>query len=256
MAEDNLEVAARLTLFVREVVRMATNQERKANDVRHSGYAGGHHRVHAVMLAGCVLIGVACGCAARSLKITIPDEYINTKMHDNRACEDRTGERLELDIVCVLPSDLEIPINRPLRPDGNITSKVWFEMRPVMGKTQGVDCFDLPPKQIYRLTDKKSAYGTIKWSRLTGSKHGNQVVKIKGIKFPKSGKLHSHNSVIYIFPKFIDADGQVLETRPVMFNSPGDYRKELSIEIGVEDPCGESTQYIRNTTEKKFGASR
>lgn len=219
------------------------------NDPKKVGHVGGHHRVHAVALMAGALIAASSGCAARTMEITIPG-VLNTEMHSNRKCEDRTGERLAVDIVCVLPRDLEKPENRALRPDSHITSKIWFEKRPETGSSLG-GRFDLPPNQVYHLTDKKNAYGTIFRERLVGVKDGNQVVKIKGIKFPKSSKLHDSDSVIYVFPKFIDADGHVLETKPVMFNSPGDYHKELSVELGVEDPCGEARQYIKNTTKKQ-----
>ena len=57
-------------------------------------------------------------------------DYINTAMHVARPKEHRTGQPLEVAIVCVTPSDLEHDANERLDPDGDITADVWFQDMP------------------------------------------------------------------------------------------------------------------------------
>jgi hypothetical protein len=198
------------------------------------------------------------GCA-RSLTITQQD-YINTQMHVDRSPEYRTGQPLEVNVVCVYPSDLGKPVNAPLAPDNNLTSDVWYRRRPQSGSIAGAGTFDLPAKQIYLLTDSKDAYGKVVGPRLRGGKQdGKSTVKISGIDFREKGKfkvtgsLFDARAVLYVFPKFIGTDGDVLKAAPAKFHPPGDYRRDLYVEIGVEDRGGREIQYINNTTDRKLG---
>lgn len=204
-------------------------------------------------MVGALLVFAGLGCAPRTLTITLASDYINTQMHTHRPnCEERTGERLEVDIVCVTPKDLENPANARLSPDGNITSDVWFESRPSHSNIAAMGAFVIPSNRVFHLTDRQSNYGKYKGSRLEGAKGGRRTVEVTGIKFPTK-YLYSNDSVIYVFPKFIDADGHYLSVPPAKFHSPGDYRKKLFVEIGVEDPCGAAHQYIKNTTQRRRG---
>lgn len=204
--------------------------------------------------AGMLLFSTG-GCA-RVLTITQQD-YINTAMHKERRPDRRTGQPLELDVVCVYPKDLEEdkPQNAPLDPANHITSDTWYKHRPEPGRISGAEVFNLPKDQIYLLTDDATAFGRIVGKRLCGAKEdGKREVRIKGIKFKG---LFDKRAIIYVFPKFIGLDREVLASQPARFNPPGAYTRNLFIEVGVIDPDGRAEQYIKNTTEPKLstGAS-
>jgi hypothetical protein len=199
---------------------------------------------------------VPSGCA-RSLTIT-QSEYINTAVHRNREPSKRTGERLEVAIVCVYPKDLENAANAALSPDTDITCDMWYQHRPVPGQVGG-GRFDLPRERIYMLTDEKEVYGKPVGKSLRGAKQdGKEKMKIAGIDFHEpgwgkvGGSLFDERAVIYVFPRFVGPDGKVLRVAPAKFHPPGAYRSDLYVEIGVEDPGGAANQYIKNTTERKL----
>lgn len=203
-----------------------------------------------ISLALGLAIGLPGGCA-RVLTVTQAD-YINTAMHKNRKPADRTGQPLELNIVCVYPKDLEDdkPQNAPLAPDSNITSDIWYKFRPEPGRSSGGEVFDLPSNQIYLLSDDAAVYGKVVGPRLGGaSEDGKRVVRIGDIVFKG---LFDKRSIIYVFPKFIGADLKVLRSSPVRFHPPGHYRHDLFIEVGVRDPNGRAEQFIANKTERKM----
>lgn len=199
------------------------------------------------------------GCA-RTLTITQHD-YVNTQMHIGRTnTNDRTGEPLEVSIVCVYPSDLSKPVNAALSPDSNITSDLWYKMRPRTGQVGGGSTFDLPAGQIYILSDSKTSYGKVLRPRLNGAVHdGKKKIKLTGLDFHEAGKfkmagsLFNARACLYVFPKFMGTDGQVLKVPPARFHPPGDYRRDLFVEIGVEDRGGREIQFIKNTTDRKLG---
>ncbi len=200
----------------------------------------GQARFLATFVFGSAILGSA-GCASRTLTVTQGD-YINTAMHGGRQLEDRTGEPLEVTIVCVYPEDLERDENSGLKPGSVITSKDWYDNQPARGSDSGR--FILPTDQIYVLTNAAQVYGKKKGSALNGAvKDGRSEVKVGGIKY-RGMKLHSRNSVIYVFPKFIGPDGEVLPVRAVEFNPPGAYTSQLSVRIGVDEARGNHGQYI------------
>lgn len=211
-------------------------------------------RTCAAVTGICLLLPFT-GCG-RQMTIT-QDPHINTAMHINRPPAQRTGEPLEVNIVCVYPSDLEKPENAQLSPDLGITSDVWYARRPTMGGTEPGK-FDLPPEQLYLFTDASDYYGKKVGPRLKGAvEDGKAEIKVKGgIKFRTvggwgaKGGLHSKKSVIYVFPRFVDARGQVLPEKPARWNPPGAYPRHLTCKIGVRDPDGRAEQYIENTTPR------
>ena len=83
-------------------------------------------------------------------------------------------------------------------------------------------------------------------------------IKVSGIHYPSGGDLHNTDKgVIYVFPKFIGPDKQVLPVQPAVFDPPGAYAKELFIKIGVDqsDYDKESKcygQYIENKTKREL----
>ena len=198
---------------------------------------------------GCFAVG---GCA-RQLTITQAD-YINTAMQRDRDAEDRTGEPLEVNIVCVYPKDLDKPRNAALSPDTRITSDVWYKNRPTLERVAGGTAFDLPADQVYLLTDQKEVYGRPIGSSLRGAKiDGQEPMEYRGIRFKG---LFDKRSVIYVFPRFIGEDRKVEPVAPVKLHPPGAYPRDLYVEIGVEDPKGKAIQYVKNRTVRKLGRDR
>ncbi|UCE59375.1 MAG: hypothetical protein JSU63_18275 [Phycisphaerales bacterium] len=197
------------------------------------------------------------GCAARTLTIT-QEDFINTRVHINRAPEQRTGEPLEVNIVCVYPSDLDKlnDVNARLSPQRDITSDVWYAYRPEIGKVGVGARFDLPSSQIYLLTDEKEVYGQRVGGRLCGAKQdGKSEIKVAGIKFREAGRfkvagsLFNERAVIYVFPKFIGPDGKVVPVAPAKFHPPGTYRRDLYVKIGVKGRGTSEDQYIERTSK-------
>jgi len=110
--------------------------------------------------------------------------------------------------------------------------------------------FRLPKDQVFVATDDKQYYG----KRIGGRLHGAIVDKKDQItlKFKFAGGLHSNESVIYVFPKFIDNKGKILPVPPAKFDPPGAYTHEVYVKIGVDEGRGHYGQYIDNTTERKL----
>lgn len=206
-------------------------------------------RVMHLVACGVILL-TAPGCG-RVLTIT-QEDYINTAMHWGRPKEQRTGEPLEVNIVCVTAGDLKKDGNGLLSPDAGITSKIWYENRPDKSHKddEGYSGLQLPRGQIFLLTDDKGCYGKRVGGRLRGAVVDNRDKVVMRFNFP--GGLHSRKSVIYVFPKFIDADGRVLPVEPAKFYPPGAYTRELSCKIGVDEDREYYGQYIRITTQRKL----
>ncbi len=200
------------------------------------------------------LLGTLLGCG-RTLTIH-QAAYINTASQANRPVEKRTGEPLELTIVCVYPSDLDKPGNELLRPESKITAKDWYERRPVATGTEG-GRFDLPKDQIFLLTNDTKALGRQIGNALRGATlDGDKPIKKTGIQFAggwAGGQYHDERSVIYIFPQFIGRDGGVLPAPPAKFHPPGAYTEDLEIEIGVDpDRPLEAAQYVKVLSQRKL----
>lgn len=219
--------------------------------------------MRSVCVAGTALmvLSMASGCAARRITFE-QDEHINTAVHCGRDPQARTGEPLELAIVCVYPKDLDIEANHGLRREAGVTSQEWFEKRPQPGDSpdlpEGHPRFRLPASRIYLLTNAESAsqyYGTRIGPALNGAKiDGQSKVVQANIEFD-SWSLHDKRAVIYVFALFKDRNGHVLRTAPAMFDPPGAYERDIALKIGVnkEEECSGATlgQYIRNITVRK-----
>jgi hypothetical protein len=171
-------------------------------------------------------------------------------MHHYRHADQRTGDPLEVTIVAVHPDDLEREGNSGLKPGSGLTCRGWYENRPV--HSGGEDRFDLPPEQILLLTNADQVYGKKLGPALNGAiNDGRADVVIKGIPF-RWTKLHSRDSVIYVFPKFIGPDGDVLPVAPAVFNPPGAYTSALHVRIGVGESQEHYGQYIENVSKRKL----
>jgi hypothetical protein len=179
----------------------------------------------------------SAGCA-RQLTIT-QEDYINNAMQIDRSPQDRTGEPLELDIVCVYPDDLADPRNARLGPNSGLTSEEWFRRRPIPGDQVNLgapsDRFWLPEEQIYLLTNDRQYYGQRIGAALRGAKLDGTAVAKGGIDF-NAWFLHSENSVIYVFGRFTDKQGKVLPVPP-------------AVRIGVRESGANYGQYIAIDTE-------
>ena len=199
---------------------------------------------------GFLVIGAALtaatvtGCGKRVLTIE-QEGYVNTAVHRDRSAENRTGEPLEVNVVCVYPGDLKgrfEGINDALAADSGITSDVWYENRPQPGDSkpkneEGVGeregRFWLPKNHVFIMTDETNAkkfYGTRIGPDLRGAHNDGEKPRV--VEFAFDG-LFASDSVIYIFPKFIGPNGEVLPVHPVRFNPPGDYRRHLFVKVGV-----------------------
>lgn len=201
-----------------------------------------------------LILGILPGCSDRVITIT-QHARINTAMHTNRKPKDQTGEPLEIAIVCVFPKDLEKPENDRLKPGSGLSATDWYQHRPTGSGGALAGHFWIPNSQIYLLTNEKGLVGKIKGPALGGAiEDGSTEKKVGGIAFSK--KLHNKDSIIYVFPKFIGSNGDVLPVKPAIFHPPGSFQRNLSIEIGVHSGGGDSGQYIKNTTKRRFGRGK
>lgn len=195
------------------------------------------------------LVVAIAGCS-RSLTIN-QDPCINTASQANRPAEKRTGEPLELAVVCVYAADLKKAGNELLRPDSKISAKDWYEKRPEIGAA-AAGRFDLPQNQVYVLTNDDRVYGRHIGTALRGTKFdGDQPIQKSGIAL-NWGAVHDAQTVIYVFPKFIGRDGGVLPVPPAKFNPPGKYGANLAIKVGVRaDRPLDEAQYIEAVSSRK-----
>ncbi len=193
-----------------------------------------------------IMACTAGGGCARSLTIS-QDEYVNTAMHVDRKAEDRTGEPLELNVVLVYPKDLKDERNDRLKPSAGITSAEWFKKRPIPGDKVDMeasnDRFRLPPDQILLLTNDSDTYGRRIGSCIRGARLDGKTIAKKAIDF-SSLAWHDDNAVIYVFARFVDKQGQVLEAPPARFHPPGAYSKDLAVKIGTRENASNYGQYI------------
>ena len=219
---------------------------------------------------GTVVVGLAVfvlpGCGPRQITF-VQDEYINTAVHCDREVKDRTGEPLELAIVCVYPADLKNEANHGLRREARMTSQEWYKNRPIPGDKPDAEeshpRFRLPRERVYLLTNESESnvYGTRIGPALNGAKIDGATKIIKAnIEFD-SWVLHDRQSVIYVFGRFKDEVGSVLPVPPAMFDPPGAYTRDIQLKMGVkksspaDDECSKGStkgQYIENITERKL----
>ena len=207
-----------------------------------------------VVAALATLTGLAATGCSRDLMIT-QDDYVNTATHiiAGRPPEAQTGLPLEVNIVCVYESDLDEG-NERLRPDSNINSQIWFTNRPVPGdtedKTEGHDRLWLPRDQILLFTNDREYHGKRLGPALRGAKEDGKEIK-KSFDYSVFA-LHDNNAVIYVFAKFTDDKGKVLEVPSATFHPPGAYKRDLLVHIGVDPKRPHYGQYIENRTERKM----
>ena len=198
------------------------------------------------------LAGVTSAGCTRELILT-QDDRVNNAMQIDRRPEDRTGEPLELDIVCVYPHNLKDERNERLKPNSGITSAEWFKRRPIPGDKVDMeaanDRFRLPLGQIFLLTNDREVYGKRIGACLRGAKQDGATITKSGIEFSATA-LHDNTSVIYIFGKFIDKQGKVLDVPPAKFHPPGAYSERLAFKIGVRENAPNFGQYIEIDSER------
>lgn len=194
-------------------------------------------------------VGVLTGCG-RTLTIR-QGPHINTASQAGRPADKRTGEPLELTIVCVYPQDVQKPANDLLRPGSRITARDWYERRPT-GAGEDAGKFVLPADQVLVLTNDSGVYGKKIGQALRGGALDGEAPVKKSINF-RWGDLHDDRAIIYVFPKFIGRDGGVLPAAPATFHPPGAYTSDLQIEVGVEEnQPPETGQYVRVLSPRKM----
>ncbi len=203
----------------------------------------------AFLFRPCLLVGLVCsvvlagGCASNTMTI-VQDEYLNTAVHLNRPVDQRTGDPLEVTIVCLYPEDLEKESNAGLKPGSGITSKGWYDNRPTHSGSRG---FQVPADQVFLLTNDSQPYGTRIGRRLQGAKRdGRSEVVVTGIKFHSRG-MFKGGPIMYVFPKFIGPQGQVLPVPPILYSSPRQ-RGGVRFKIGVDPDREHYGQYLERIT--------
>jgi hypothetical protein len=207
-------------------------------------------------------VGIAAilglGCERR---LTIrQDGYINNAMQPNRPPARRTGEPLELTVVCVLPRDLkdDNTANADLKPGANINSRIWYARRPgaQLAPKPGeavAPPFNIAATQIFVL-DENNADATLRPLHGKTIEGHDRELKVtdKMLKFEIPAlDLFSKNCIVYVFGKFADENGDILPVPPAVFTPPGDYKSELFIKVGSSGDWNSPTrgQYIKNITK-------
>lgn len=163
--------------------------------------------------------------------------YINTARLWDQPRD--SGYPLEVNVVVVTAKDLKNPVNDRLRPGGGITSDIWYSHRPQQNDRWDLPelvtgRFQLPSSQIYLYTNERQYYGEHRGPALRGSvTDGRSEVKLS---------IKSGGSCVYVFPKFIGRDHNVLPVPPAIFDPP---RGDLTVEIGVHEGGAYDGQFIR-----------
>ncbi len=204
--------------------------------------------------AAMIVLAPICltGCA-RKLSIT-QTEFVNNAMWPAAERSSRSGEPLELNIVCVYPADLNRAENSRLGPDKGLTSDIWFRDRPILGDTASTASrgsrFWLPSDQIFVMSNDTTAFGTSVGPALRGARDDGRATF--QVEFDFDGSIHHSQSVIYVFGKFVDRHGSVLPVPPAKWNPPGDYKASIAVEVGCNPQQSVNEgQFIRNTTERR-----
>jgi hypothetical protein len=200
------------------------------------------------------------GCERR---LTIrQDGYINNAMQPNRPPARRTGEPLELTVVCALPADLKDPANADLKPGSPINSRMWYARRPGAqtapkpGEPVAAP-FKIPADQIFIL-DEANPDASLRplHGRTIEGQDRELKVTDKMLKFEIPAlDLFSKNCIVYVFGKFADENGDILPVAPAVFSPPGDYTSELFIKVGSSGKWDspDRGQYIKNITKSGSG---
>ena len=200
------------------------------------------------------LLTLGTGCA-RTLTIH-QEPYINTAAQAARPADKRTGEPLELTAVVVYPEDYKKPGNELLRPDSKITCKDWFERRPEVGLTESGNRFDLSRDQVFVLTNDDKVFGKRIGSALRGAVlDGDKPIRKTNITL-RWNMVHNQDTVLYVFPKFVDRGGSVLPASPARFSPPGAYEADLEVKLGVHpNRALDEAQYIEILSRRKLYGS-
>lgn len=212
--------------------------------------------VRTVLVIGLGIVATL-GCERR---MTIrQDNYINNAMQPNRPPARRTGEPLELTVVCVLPADLKDPANADLKPGSPIDSRMWYGRRPggAVAPRPGEPVaapFKIPAGQIFVLDENNpdASLRPLHGKAIEGSDRQLKVDTDKILKFSvPAGALFSKDCAIYVFGKFADENGDILPVAPAVFSPPGDYTSELFIKVGTTGKWDspDRGQYIKNITK-------
>jgi len=189
------------------------------------------------------LIVLGSGCSSNRITI-VQDRFINTAVHLNRPVDQRTGDPLEVSMVYLFPDDLEKEVNAGLRPGSGITSKGWYDNRPTLGSRGG---FQVPADQIFLLTNDSQPYGTRVGRRLRGAdRDGTSEVAVTGVGHLSRGRFKS-GPILYVFPKFIGPQGQVLPVPPLLYRRPYS-RSGIRFRVGVDPNRDHYGQYVERVT--------
>ncbi|HWL93908.1 MAG TPA: hypothetical protein VNT79_10270 [Phycisphaerae bacterium] len=184
---------------------------------------------------GVTALLLAAPFAGCSRKLTIyRDEVINTNF-------DRNGVPMDVDIVSVYPSDFKDEledINRDLLPGQRITSDMWFLNRPTRESAKNPDDrshYRIPRERILSFCERaEDTAGERQGGRIRGSKYsksGEHEIVLSNIPV---GSPNHERSVIFVFCRFTDANGTVLQTRPAEFRKPARFGNELGVRIRAD----------------------
>lgn len=202
-------------------------------------------------------LDIGCG---RELTI-YRDNVINTDF-------DRNGAPIEVDIVTVFPSDFRRvndtdleEINNDLLPGKKINSKMWFERKPTRESYKNMDPnhYYIPSKRIFSFAaNREDTFGTYKGGRIQGAKfrESNKKGDIVVTGIPVDD-IWNERSVLFVFCKFTNANGEVLPTAPAEFRKLGRYKEELAVTIHdkyVE--VGTSAKLDKNMEEEQAKKSK
>jgi hypothetical protein len=202
------------------------------------------------------ILGLGC---ERRLTIR-QDGYINNAMQPNRPPARRTGEPLELTVVCVLPADLrdDNGPNADLKPGSPVNSRMWYARRPgaQLAPKPGEPVaapFNIPATQIFILDENNTdaSLRPLHGKTIEGQDRELKVTD-KMLKFSIPAlDLFSKNCIVYVFGRFADENGDILPVPPAVFAPPGDYKSELYIRVGSTGKLDGPTkgQYIKNITK-------
>ncbi|MBX3394906.1 MAG: hypothetical protein KF841_06025 [Phycisphaerae bacterium] len=204
-------------------------------------------------VAACATTWVGCG---RELTI-YRDDVINTDF-------DRNGAPIEVDIVSVFPSDFRKvndvdleEINTDLLPSKGINSKMWFERKPTRESYSKMDPnhYYIPSKRIFSFAaNRETTFGNYKGGRIQGAKFresGRTAKEIVVTGIPVDD-IWNDRSVIFVFCKFTNANGEILPTAPAEFRKLGRYKEDLAIHIHDKSvEALSSAKLDRNFEEKQ-----
>lgn len=191
-----------------------------------AGVNRGRAAVAGALAAACAALGTA-GCSDRILTIDVADFIAKTPGQPN-------GTPIEVDIVCVLPSDFKKDLkerNKDLLPGSTITSEQWFQNKPTkesMTNPAGGARYQIPSERIISYAEKPELYGKYAGGRIRGAKAGGQA-RFSCSKTIPVKDIHDSQSAIYVFARF---PGKT--TSPAVFSPIGAYTRDIAVYIGED----------------------